>query len=215
MKYSDLTQIEKNKLVIQYEVLVCKLTKQFFSKNCGAWEDLKSLAYEGLALAIEKYDDERSEMTFTQYAAFAIRNNILNGLNNETRTVKMTAYMQSKAKETGDAVFNTISIDRNIRSNDEKKPLEIKLNMYSNETFSDGDVFEYMHARLIERFKDRDIKMFYKTFGLMGEDEMKGIDIAKEFSVSGAVVSNKVHRIVSWIKTDTDLCEVLSNLLEK
>lgn len=210
----EMTQREKNNLAMQYEALVNKLVKQFSSKVCVNWQDIKSMAYEGLALAIEKYDEERSDMTFTQYAAFAIRNNILTGLTNETRTVKMTAYMQGKAAEAGESLFTSISIDRSMRADDEKKPLEVKLGMVSDETFSDGDVFEYLNVRLLENFKERDVKMFYKTFGLMGEDDMKGKDIAKEFGVSGAVISNKVNKILKWIKTDTDLCEVLSNLLK-
>lgn len=210
----EMTQREKNNLAMQYEALVNKLVKQFSSKVCVNWQDIKSMAYEGLALAIEKYDEERSDMTFTQYAAFAIRNNILTGLTNETRTVKMTAYMQGKATEAGESLFTSISIDRSMRADDEKKPLEVKLGMVSDETFSDGDVFEYLNVRLLENFKERDVKMFYKTFGLMGEDDMKGKDIAKEFGVSGAVISNKVNKILKWIKTDTDLCEVLSNLLK-
>lgn len=210
----EMTQREKNNLAMQYEALVNKLVKQFSSKVCVNWQDIKSMAYEGLALAIEKYDEERSDMTFTQYAAFAIRNNILTGLTNETRTVKMTAYMQGKATEAGESLFTSISIDRSMRADDEKKPLEVKLGMVSDETFSDGDVFEYLNVRLLENFKERDVKMFYKTFGLMGEEDMKGKDIAKEFGVSGAVISNKVNKILKWIKTDTDLCEVLSNLLK-
>lgn len=215
MVYSELNNIERNKLAKQYEPLVNKLVKQFSTKVAMSWMEIKSMAYEGLALAIQQYDEERSSMTFTQYAAFAIRNNILTCLDNESRTVKMSNYAQKKAVEAGEALFTTVSIDRNIRQDDEKKPLEVKLGMYANETFSDGDVFEYLYSRLGENFPERERMMFYKTFGLNGEDDMKGKDIAKEFGVSEGLVSQKVKKIILWIRKDQDLCEVLSNLLER
>ena len=45
---------EKNNLVKQYEPLVNKITKQFADKVNVSWEDVKSMAYEGLAIAKRK-----------------------------------------------------------------------------------------------------------------------------------------------------------------
>lgn len=215
MNYKNLTSREKDNLVKQYEPLVNKLTKQFSAKVAVSWMEIKSMAYEGLALAIEQYDDSRSNMNFMQYAAFAMRNNILTCLDNESRTVKMSNYAQKKAAELGETTFNTVSIDRSIRADEEKKPLEVKLGMVSNETFSDGDTFEYLYTRLDEEFDARDKEMFYMTFGLHGYDDMKNKDIAKHFGVSEALTSQKVKKVIKWIRKDTDLCEVLSNLLER
>ena len=210
-----MTATERNELAKQYEPLVNKMTRQFAERVSMGWMEIKSMAYEGLAIAIEKYDEERSTMDFTQYAAFAIRNNILTCLDNESRTVKMSNYAQKKAIEAGESLFTSVSIDRSIHLGDENKPFESKLGMVSNETFSDGDVFEYLYYRLEEQFSERDCLLFYKTFGLKNEDEQKGKDIAKEMGVSEGLVSQKVKKMVTWIRKDTDLCEVLSNLLEK
>jgi DNA-directed RNA polymerase specialized sigma subunit len=77
MRGMNISQEQKNALAVQYEPLVNKITKQFVEKVKVSWDDVKSMAWEGLALAIENYDDERSTMTFTQFAGFAIRNNII------------------------------------------------------------------------------------------------------------------------------------------
>lgn len=215
MNYNNLNDRELNKLVAQYEPLVNKLVKQFSNKVAINWHEIKSMAYEGLALAIQQYDESRSNMTFTQYAAFAIRNNILTSLDNESRTVKMSNYAQKKAIAAGESLFTTVSIDRSIRADDEKKPLEVKLGMVSNETFSDGDVFEYLYARLEENFNSRDCLMFYKTFGLNGENDHMNKEIAEEMRISEGLVSQRVKKIITWIRKDNDLCEVLSNLLER
>jgi RNA polymerase sigma factor (sigma-70 family) len=215
MKYSNLTMQERNQLAKQYEPLVNKLTRQFSEHVTIGWMEIKSMAYEGLALAIEKYDDDRSNMNFTQYAAFSIRNNILTCLDNESRTVKMSNYAQKKAIEAGESLFTSVSIDRSIRQDDENRPIETKLGMVSNETFSDGNVFDYLYVRLEEQFCERDCKMFYMAFGLKDENEEKGKDIAKMMGVSEGLVSQKVKKIVTWIRKDNDLCEMLSNLLER
>ena len=136
----NMTDIEKNALVQQYEPLINKITKQYSDKVKASWEDIKSMANEGFAIAINTYDSTRSKMTFAQFAGFAIRNNILTSLNNELRTVKLSAYAQKKAIEKGDAVFNSVSIEANWDSDSDhvggpkKKDM---LNIRQEEKFSD------------------------------------------------------------------------------
>ena len=51
------------------------------------------------------------------------------------------------------------------------------------------------------------------TFGLKGFDETPNQDIAKFFGVSEGLISQKKKKIIEWIRKDTELCEMLSNLL--
>ena len=217
MNYKNLSEVEMNQLAKQYEPLVNKMTKQFSTKVAMNWMEIKSMAYEGLALAIKQYDEERSSMTFTQFAAFAIRNNILTCLDNELRTVKMSNYAQKKAIEAGDALFTTVSIEGNTMrdDNDGKVQLDIKLGMFSNASFADGDVYEYLYSRIDEQFGERDRKIFYMTFGLNGYNDEKNKDIAKMLGVSEGLVSQRAKKVVEWIRKDSDLCEMLANLLER
>ena len=218
---------EKNELVLKYEPLVNKLTKQFVDKVHAPWDDIKSYAYEGLAIAMNTYDSKRSSMTFTQFAGFAIRNNILTSLNNELRTVKLSAYAQKKAAEIGEATFNTVSIDagRENTYNNSGQGVDYAYNccvndlgggLYSlatNATFADGDIFETLYSKLEEKFSPRDCEIFYMTFGLKDYDVIKGKDIAEHFNISRSSVSIKVNVIISYIRKDEDLMEILSNLL--
>lgn len=214
MNLTSMTEREKNEFVKQYEPLVNKLTKQFTSKISVEWSIIRSMALEGLVLAMNSYDETRSEMTFTQYAAFRIRNNILTCLDDELRTVKLSNYAQKKAKESGEALFNTVSIDHSVIDDDDSmKPREIVMGMYEPARFDDGDVYEYLYTRIQAQFPERDCKIFYKSFGLHGEDDMKGKDIAKEFNISEGLVSQKIKKIIEWIRKDTDLCEMFANLM--
>lgn len=213
MNYKNLNEFEKNSLVKQYEPLINKLVNQFFSKVQCPWEDLKSYAYEGFSIAIQKYDEKKSAMSFSQYAAFAIRNNILTSLNNELRTVKLDAYAQKKMIEVGVSTFNTISLDHNSDDESENKVRKIILSTLVKDGFSNGDVFDYLYSRVEDEFSYRDCEMFYRTFGLKDFEVTKNKDIAKIYNISEALSCQRVSRIVKWIRKDTDLCEQLSELL--
>ena len=213
----NMTDIEKNALVQQYEPLINKITKQYLDKVKASWEDLKSMAYEGFAIAINTYDSTRSSMTFAQFAGFAIRNNILTSLNNELRTVKLSAYAQKKAIEKGNAVFNSVSIEANLDSDSERTGVPKQkdmLNIRQEEKFSDGDVFETLYSKLEENLPMRDCEIFYRTFGLKDFEEEKGKDIAVYFGISRALVSIKLRSVIQFIQKDEELVEVLSNLLK-
>ena len=205
---------EDNKRVLQYEPLVNKITKQFSTKVAMSWDDIKSMAYEGLMVAFDQYDESKSNMSFTQFAAFAIRNNILTSLDNESRTVKMSAYAQKKANDVGEPVFNSVRIDVSIidGGDDDRKPKEIKLGMYENEKFSNGDVYGYLYTRLEEDFSTRDCEMFYMSFGLKNRDIYKGKEIAQLMGVSEGCVSQRVKKMCQYIRKDNDLCEMLASL---
>jgi RNA polymerase sigma factor (sigma-70 family) len=215
MNYKNLNEVEKNKLVKQYEPLMNKLVNQFFNKVQCSWEDLKSYAYEGFALAIQKYDETKSTMNFTQYAAFSIRNNILTALNTELRTVKMDAYAQKISTEQGISSFNMISIDSCNQDEESERCRKIILSEVIDDKFSNGDIFEYLYSRIEDEFSYRDCEMFYKTFGLKGFDVTKNKDIAKSYNVSEGLSCQKVMKIIKWIRKDTELCEQLSMLLAK
>ena len=139
MNYKNLNEVEKNQLVKQYEPLINKLVAQFINGNVKcSWKDLKSYAYEGFAIAIQKYDDSRSTMNFTQYAAFSIRNNILTALNNELRTVKLDAYAQKVVEKQGGSSFNMISIDSFTQDDETERCRKIVLSEVIDDKFSNG-----------------------------------------------------------------------------
>lgn len=212
MKVYNLDEMRRT-LPITYKPLVNKLTKQFYDRGLTQWDQIESMAWEGFAIAMHTYDDTRSKMNFTQFAAFAIRNNILTSLDNELRTVKLSNYAQKKATEAGETLFNTVSIDYNVRDDEHTTPREIKLNMVTKSKFDDGDVFEYMYTRLEENFSKKECEIFYKVFGLKGFEETKGKDVAKQLGVSEGLISQKIKKITSWIRKDNDICEMLQNLL--
>jgi RNA polymerase sigma factor (sigma-70 family) len=207
------TDKQKNELTKQYEPLINKLTGQFYTSVQMDWDSIKSMAYEGFALALNKYDESKSSMSFMSLAAFEMRNNIMTRLTEESRTVKLPFEEQKRRKESGEPLFNSVSIDRSVREDDDIKPREIVMGMYETARFADGDVFSYLYERLEEKFPQRECDMFYMSFGLKGFEDTPNQDIAKKFGVSEGLVSQKKRKIIDWIRTDRDLCEMLSNLV--
>lgn len=214
---TNFTNSEKNKFANQYKNLVVKLVKQTVDKGFSDWDQIESAAWEGFALAMENYDETRSKLNFTQYAAWSIRNRILYSLDEELRTVKVSYYQRKKAEGKNEPIYSRIGFDKNNNNEDNDSSDSFKKfnleGMHSNPTFADGDIYEYMYTRLNKRFPKNQCEMFYRSFGLNGFDEMKGKDIAKEYGVSEGLVSQKVKKIVTWMKSDNEMCEMLGNLI--
>lgn len=204
-----------NEIVNQYKPLINKIVFQYMRRNPGIEHDaITSMAYEGLAIAFSNYNESRSKMTFVQYAAFAIRNNILTSLDNETRTVKLSNYAQKKTLERGQSLFNTMSIDNAMVCKDGENPKikETLLNISVDEDFSEGDVMARIYDKLEKKFPRRDCEFFYKTFGLNGFDESKGKDIAMEYSVSEGLISQKLKKIITFIRGDREMMDIMESL---
>jgi len=218
--YSNINEREKTALVKQYEPLINKLTKQFASKVKIDWEAVKSMAYEGFVLAMKNYDDERSKLNFKQFAGWSIRNNILSSLDKELRTVTLSAYAQKKASQNGEAVFNSVSLSVvsgedsiNGDSDDNVSSREYKYGCYERSIWDEGDPYEYLYEMIEKKFSERDCEIFYRVFGLKGFADEKGKDVAKEFGVSEGLVSQKVKKIILYIKSNKELMDVMSNLI--
>lgn len=212
----NLSQKDQAKLIKKYEPLTAKITHQFVQKTKLPWDVIKSMAYEGLVLAFKNYDPKRSELTFLQFAGYSIRNTILTSIYDESRTVKMNQYNVAQATEQGLPTYNVVNFDKYLNDDEEdSKHIEIKFNLYENEKFSCGDIYKYLYYRIEQKFKQRDCEMFYKVFGLKGFEDEKGQDVAKFYGVSNGLVSQKIKLIIDFIKSDENLFEMLSQLLEK
>ena len=215
----NFTEKEKNQFAKQYENLVRKLVKQTVDKGFNEWSQIESAAWEGFALAMKDYNPDRSKLTFTQYAGWSIRNKILSAIDDELRTVKVSWYNRKKAEKNDEPVFKRVTFETSSSNNDDSpKTSNGKFNfegMHTNPTFSDGDVYEYMYSRLESKFSKEICDIFYRSFGLKGYEEIQtGKDIAKAVGLSEGAISQKIKKVVTWMRSDTEMCEMLSNLIE-
>jgi DNA-directed RNA polymerase specialized sigma subunit len=75
------------------------------------------------------------------------------------------------------------------------------------------DPFKYLFDKLEKVFSERDCDIFYKVFGINGVEQMKGFEVANEYGVSAGLISQKISKMIKWIREDKDLFERLGELL--
>lgn len=193
-----------NELVKTYEPLINKMVKQFVEKVKYPWSEIKSMAYEGFALTISEYDEKRSDMDFTKYAAFAIRNAILTGLENEMNTVKFSYYARQKEE-----TLSMIRMDVPM-TDDEKTSVNETFCNLTYEISPEVVGIEYVINSIGKTYGERDMEIFCLYFGLRGK-EMPGKDIAKKMNISPALVSKRVKSIIQDIRQNSELFEILKD----
>ena len=212
------SQQQANKFFEDHKKLISKITKQYFDKVNTSWDVIYSMALEGFALAIKNYNPEKSKLSFAQYAAYSMRNQILTSLSDEMRVVKLSNYAQEvMAKKGFEYQFTSISLDVTSKENDNDEKTRM-VNQYKNAcilpNWSDGNIYEYLYTRIENKFKERDCQIFYMIFGLKGYDIYKSKDVAKKFKVTEGCISQRIKIMIQFIRQDKDLCEMLSLLCE-
>ena len=230
------TERGRERCARQYAPLVTAIASKYRGSGLD-WDGLISAGQLGLVKAMNDYhrpdeyvdvedgltNDDKKEVkkqkgqTFKQYAGWRIRFQILNDINELSRTVKISQYEYEKNKATGNTKgnFNTVSVDTTI--DDEGQTLVDRLTQFSN----GNDAFkpdtkaqwEKLYKLIDDRFSTRTASVFYKSFGLHGYKQMKGVEIAKEMGITGAAVSMSVKDVMKFIKSNKKTSELLQDLL--
>lgn len=207
-----------NELCEQYKPLVIKITNQQFKKLASgtSWNDIYSMANEGLALAIRNYNPSRSKMTFTQYAGFAILNNILNNLSSDLHVVSLNSYAVGKMKENGETTFTSVSMSviAGEVNGEESYSREGKYGMYYEDRNAGEEtpitkLIKYMQ----NNFKKDDFELFMRIYGLGNYEKCTAKEIAKERNITNGAISQRMKIMLNTIKSNTDIMESLITLL--
>lgn len=230
------TEKGRERCARQYAGLVTAIASKY--KGSGLdWNGLISAGYTGLTNAMNDYhrpdevvdvepgldSDAKKEIkkqkgqTFKQYAGWRIRYQILNDINEFSRTVKISQYEYEKNKAAGNTKgnFNVVSVDQTI--DDEGQTLVDRMSAFSN----DNDAFkkdaatqwDKVYKLIDDKFSARTASVFYKYFGLRGYKQMSGVEIAKEMHITGAAVSMYIKHIITFLKSDKKTMNLLTDLL--
>lgn len=201
------TTVDRNELAKKYLPLVKKISNQMFAKCSLEYEEIEGYAWEGFVLAMNKYDSSKSDMSFKSYAAYGIRNAILNGINESSRTVSISYYNQKKLKEKGEEIPSSVSLNLHFENEDH----------LANLGFEDDFILEDPWKLLIEKLKnnfDKDhVDIFCATYGLDGYEIVKGKDLAIKYGVSGCLITKRLKKMIKFIKNDPELFDALQELI--
>lgn len=201
------TEFERNELAKKYLPLVKKISNQFLNSSPLEYDEIEGFAWEGFVLAMNKYDPTKSSMSFTSYAAFGIKNAIMNGINSTGQTISVSLYNRKKMTEKGEIIPTSVSLEKNFENEDHLLSLG----------FEDDAVFDnpwkVMLDKIKSNFDEEHVDIFCSVYGLDGHDVEKGKDIAARLGISGCLVTKRTKKIIEFIKNDKCLSSILRDLL--
>lgn len=201
------TEFERNELAKKYLPLVKKISNQFLNSSPLEYDEIEGFAWEGFVLAMNKYDPTKSDMSFTSYAAFGIKNAIMNGINSSGQTIAVSLYNRKKMVERGENIPTSISLEKNFENEDHLLSLG----------FEDDIVFDNPWKVMLDKvkanFDEEYVDIFCSIYGLDGHEVEKGKDIAERLGISGCLVTKRTKKIIEFIKNDKELSSILRDLL--
>ena len=161
--------------------------------------------------------DQTKGSTFKSYAGYRVKQQILNDMDSLSHTMgKSNWYSREKY---GTAMLDAVSLDGMLGMDDDgdfKQDRLKSLGVDDKDITVDRDEIKQMKQiqELIEKkFKQRDVDIFYRYFGLAGYKREKSKDIAKSYGMSEGNIRNSViNKIINYLRSDKKAMEIISNL---
>lgn len=223
----------RNAVLKKYEPLIHKICKQFHGKSNLSYEDLLSVAYEAIAIAIKDYGQIRKKKTeeqeeaiknytFGQFAAYAIRNLILDNIKNFSHTVRIPISQQRKEKQkTGrNTKSNTVSGNKAVGHDDEGNKTLFDFMADSSDTSSGLDkadmnkLWKEIFDELESEFEPKIIDMFYSFYGLNGHKQLQNKQLATKYNIKPSQVTYYCFRVRNYIMTNKKILNKFKDVYE-
>ena len=205
----------RNEVIKMYTPMANKIVNQYVGKSKLSRNDLMSAAMEGFAKAIEEWDRSKGQL-FKTYVSYRIQQQILNDMDMHGHSLSGTNWYATK--KYGAEVLDAVSIDGMPRDEDgEFKQDRLAALGYTDDRDEEADVKQWkkVFEILEKKFKQRDLDIFYRYFGLNGYKREKSKDIAKMYKMSEGNIRNSIiNKIIAFLKKDKAALELLMDLNE-
>ena len=209
----------------QYSPIVFKLVQQFNGNSPLDKSELLSAGMEGLTYAMNTFrksdtkdlDDlgkKAKALSFKSYVGWCVRNQILTDINNNSHTVKLGQYHYSKLKDTEGGLPSFMSIDKTRDNEDFDVDYFADLSTDGSGRRGEDREWDKIIKIISNKFPQRDVTVFLKSFGLGNYEQMKGKDIAKEFKITPPMITIIVKNIINFLKTDRTTKDILSDIAD-
>lgn len=207
----------RNACAKQYMPMIHKIVNDFVGKSRLDKPELMSAAMIGFTDAMNdwrKDGKEENSVPFKTYAAYRVRQQILNDINTLSYTVKTNWY---GVKKMGAGMLSAVSLDGFKDAEGEFKQDHLAVMGQEDPNYnlskSEEDNWAELYKIIERTFKQRDIDVFYRYFGLKGHNKEKGKDIARSLGISPALVAGIVKDgILKKLKTIPKAMEILQDL---
>lgn len=233
LRVSDLTiDLESDKgkraVVLMYTPLINKIVNGFVGKSKLDRAELMSAALTGFNDAINDWDpNNETQVSFKTYASYRVRQQILNDINEYGHSLSGTNWYAAKKAKSGDIKLDAVSIDNmhtidsdreGNRSSDFLRSTSSSIDRWGALGVEDKDRDDSAHWKKVfdaieNRFKVRDVDIFYRYFGLNGRKKEKSKDIAKSYGMSEGNIRNSViNKILAFLRSDKELLSILQDI---
>lgn len=195
-----------------YMPLVYKIVTQYVGKSSLSKQELISSGLQGLTQAMNDWNKNIGDkkVSFKTYAGYRVQQQILNDINSLSHT--LSGFNDYAMKQGWNA--DTVSLDNLLSGDDEYNQDHLSYLGTTTDKPSDKEaLWEPIYKLLEKNFKERDINIFYRVFGLNGYKKEKSKDIAKEMGWSEGNIRNSViNKILNFLRKDKKAIEILQSI---
>lgn len=210
------TSAGRNSCAKQYMKMVHKIVNSYVGSCRLGKPELMSAGLQGFTDAMNDWrkNGDESAVPFKTYAAYRVKQQILNDINNYSYSLKTNWYGISKM---GSGLLTAVSLDGMPKDedgdfkNDHLKYLGVE-DKNTNLTGTEEDNWNSLYKLIESKHKQRDIDVFYRYFGLKGYQKEKGKDIAKSLGISPSMITGIINSILKNLKNDSKAMDILVDL---
>lgn len=222
----------RNDIAKKYTPLVHKICKQYYGKSNFTYEDLLSVAFDGLTYAMNSYggkkDKEKlkdidvskySTQSFLQWAAYIIRFSILDAIAHESRTVRIAkSQLNKERKETGqNSKSNTVSGDLKVGINNSEDGNKTLFDFIDSQEYSDSSldqddldkVWGEIYERIKKEFGEKIFNIWCGFYGMNNHPKLKNKELAKKYDVSNSSITYYCTKVNTYIQKDKKTFKLL------
>lgn len=206
----------RNACAKQYMSMVHKIVNTYVGKSKLSKPELMSAGLQGFTDAMNDWrkSGDESSVPFKTYAAYRVKQQILNDINQLSYTVSTNWYGIQKM---GASMLSAVSIDGMIGDEDNEFKQdrldflgeEPNYNLSKSDEKNWNELYKFIEAT----FKQRDVDIFYRYFGLKGHNKEKAKDIARSLGISPQLITNVIKEVIlKKLKSNPRAMEILSEL---
>lgn len=206
----------RNDVIKMYVPIVNKIVNQYVGKSKLTRSDLMSAAMEGFAKAMDQWDRSKNQL-FKTYLSYRVQQQILNDIDEYGHSLSGTNWYATA--KYGSEMLDAVSIDGLSRNDDDEikqdRLAALGYNDDERDEATDVEQWKKVFNILEKKFKQRDLDIFYRYFGLNGYKREKSKDIAKMYGMSEGNIRNSViNKMIAFLKKDKGALELLMDLKE-
>ena len=206
----------RNACAKQYMPMVHKIVNSYVGKSKLSKPELMSAGLQGFTDAMNEWrkSGDESSVSFKTYAAYRVKQQILNDINQLSYTVSTNWYGVQKM---GASMLSAVSIDGMIGDEDNEFKQD-RLEFLSEEpnynlTRTEESNWNELYKLIESTFPQRDVDVFYRYFGLKCYNKEKAKDIAKSLGISPQLITSIIKdTILKKLKSNPKAMEILSEL---